>query len=101
MSKEIEVCNCVHTEDTNQNSKFKVSVSNVENSCCTYFVKEYSNTSDYMLVERNKVNSNVMESYLPVVLMFEVHSKEYKQRTISHHPFYSTKIPILNSSLLI
>ncbi len=101
MSKEIEACNCIHTEDVKLSNEFNVSVSNVENSCCTYFVKEYSNTSDYMLVERNKVNSNVMESYLPVILEFKVHSKEYKQRNVSHHSLYSTKIPILNSSLLI
>ena len=101
MSKDSDACNCVHSESMKRDKDFNVSISNEQKSCCWSFVREFSNTSDFKIVERTNVNSNVMENYLPVVLRLEVHSKEQKQRTISLHSFYSTKIPILISSLLI
>jgi hypothetical protein len=101
MSNDSDACNCVYTESLKQVKDFNVSVSNEQKSCCWSFVREYSNTSDFKIVERTNVNSSVMGNYLPVVLRLEVHSKEHKQRTISPHSFYSTKIPILISSLLI
>ena len=100
MSKDDNVCACKHDNADVEKSTAGISVSAKHNVCCEFFVKDYSNTSDFKVLEKTNYNNIFVVNYFPVILQLRNKAVLNLQST-SNNNFYKKEIPILYSSLLI
>lgn len=100
MSKDDNVCACKHDDSNVEKSIADISISAKHNVCCELFIKDYSNTSDFKVLEKTNYNNIFVVNYFPVILQLGNRSVLNLQTT-SNNNFYKKEIPILYSSLLI
>ncbi|MFC2093154.1 hypothetical protein ACFLSV_04555 [Bacteroidota bacterium] len=100
MSKDDNVCACKHDDADVEKITAGISVSAKHNVCCEFFVKDYSNNSDFQNLEKTNYNNIFVVNYFPVILQLRNKAVLNLQST-SNNNFYKKEIPILYSSLLI
>jgi len=100
MSKNDNVCACKHDDADLEKSTTDTKISAERNVCCELFVKDYSNTSDFKVLENTNFENILVVSYFPIVL--KLGNKEVlNNHSTSYNNFQIKEIPILYSSLLI
>ncbi len=100
MSKDNNVCACKHDDANVEKSTTDIRISAERNVCCEFFVKDYSNTSDFKNLENTNYNNILVVNYFPVILQLG-NKAVLNLQTTSNNNFYKKEIPILYSSLLI
>ena len=101
MSKNDNVCACKHDDADLEKSTTDTKISAERNVCCEFFVKDYSNTSDFRNLEKTNFNNLSVVNYFPVILKLEKNKTFLSIHPTSDNTFYKKEIPILYSSLLI
>ncbi len=100
MPKDENECTCKHDIANFEKSTSDIRISAEPDVCCEFFVKDYSNTSDFKNLENTNLNNISFINYFPVILKLENKTVHYLHSTSDNH-FYIKEIPILYSSLLI
>ena len=101
MSVDDNVCSCKHDNDNVEKSTADISISAQHNVCCEYFVKDYSNTSDFKVLEKTNNKNIFVINYFPVIVQLENYRAGLYLPSASDNNFHKKEIPILYSSLLI
>ena len=100
MSINDNVCACKHDNANFENSTADISISVKHNVYCEYFVKDYSNNSDFKVLEKTNYNNIFVVNYFPVILQLR-NKAVLNLHSASDNNFHKIEIPILYSSLLI
>jgi hypothetical protein len=99
--KDNEDCACKHDDANVKTSSTDIRISAEHNVCCEYFVKDYSNTSDFKNFEKNNYNNISVVKYFPGILKLENYKSVLYLHSTNDNNFYIKEITILFSSLLI
>ena len=101
MSKDDNVCVCKHDDANLEKSTTDIKISAELNVCCEFFVKDYSNTSDFKNLEKTNYNNISVVNFFPVILKLENYKAVLYRFSTYNSNLYVKEIPILYSSLLI
>ena len=101
MSKDDGVCPCKHDDTNIEISTTDIRISAEHNVCCEFFVKDYSNTSNFRNLENTNYNNISIVNHFPVILKLGNYKAVLNFHSTSYNNFHIKEIPILYSSLLI